>query len=130
MRISDRSQAARDGSRSETARTISDVEGDGFRGGRKKGKFVLTAEAGEVSKIRSVRLQGGGRLRAANIGFGFLNEGLKIARGRDQSESGFVHSMTPEVVTREGEQMSFGARGRSGGLYGWVYIEGVAALGI
>ena len=49
---------------------------------------MLTAEAGEVSKIRFVREQGGGRLRAANIGFCFLNKGLKIARGRDQRESG------------------------------------------
>jgi hypothetical protein len=38
--------------------------------------------------------------------------------------------MTPEVVTIEGEEMSFEARGRSGGLYDWVYIEGVAARGV
>ena len=98
MRLGDRSQAARDGPRSEAARAIGDVEGDGFGRRWKEGKLVLAAEAGEVSKIGSVREQGGGRFRAANIGFGFLNKGLKIARGRDQRESGFVHSMTPEEL--------------------------------
>ena len=102
MRLGDRSQAARDGARSETARTIGDVESDGFGSRRKEGEVVLVAEAGEVSKIGSVREQGGGRIRAANIGLGFLNKVLKIARGRDQRESGFVHSMAPEELRCRG----------------------------
>jgi len=59
---------------------------------------MLAAESGDVSKIGSVREQGGGRLRAANISLGFFNKVLKIARGRDQSESGFVHSITPKEL--------------------------------
>ena len=73
---------------------------------------MLTAEAGEVSKIRFVREQRGGRLRAANISFGFLNKGLKIARGRDQRESGFVHGGTPrEMRSGMGKWMSLVVRG-------------------
>jgi len=64
---------------------------------------VLTAEAAEVSKIRFVREQRGGRLRAANISFGFLNKVLKIPRGRDQRESGFVHRYDSKRIAMKRE---------------------------
>ena len=87
---------------------------------------MLTAEAGEVSKIRFVREQRGGRLRAANISFGFLNKVLKIARGLDQRESGFVHSMAPKVVTEERKENVVGGSRRITGTnvngYMWIVI--------
>jgi hypothetical protein len=64
---------------------------------------VLAAEAGEISEIASVSFEGGGRLCAANIGLGFLNKGLKIARTRDQRESGFIHRYVSNEMYMEGE---------------------------